>query len=166
MSSQGNQGNGAAANNSEQGPVTNNGDQPPAKYNGADGVKLKPDGTVDLSTVNGIDSLQPQAGVDISGMHPEVAGNMGAMAKEYEMLTGQKLGVSEGYRSYAEQVRVKAKYGSEAATPGHSSHGVGITFDIPRSQIQQVEANLRAKGQDPSAFFSKYGFTRTVSGEP
>lgn len=135
---------------------------PPPKYDGSSGVKLLPDGRVDLKTVRGIDSIQCQAGVDIASMHPEVVANLGKMAEEYEQLTGKKLVISEGYRSYDEQVRVKQKYGREAATPGKSTHGYGTTFDIARSQIATVESSLKAKGQDPGQFFKKYGFNRPL----
>lgn len=134
------------------------------RYNAAsDGVRLKEDGkTVDLSTVAGVDSLKLQQGVNIDRMHPEAVSRMGRLAADYEKLTGQKLEISEGYRDYAEQVRVKKKYGNDAATPGKSTHGMGNTFDVAKSKIVDVENRLKSAGIDPVQFFKDHGFERTA----
>lgn len=136
----------------------------PLRYNAASqGVRLNSDGkTVDLSTVRGVESLKLQSGVNIDKMHPEVVANMAAMAEAYEQKTGQKLEISEGYRDYAEQVRVKKKYRADAAEPGRSTHGTGITFDIAKSKIEDVENRLQAVGVDPVQFFRQYGFERSA----
>lgn len=39
-------------------------------------------------------------------------------------------GAISAYRNYAEQVRAKAIYGDNAATPGTSNHGLGIAVDL------------------------------------
>lgn len=127
------------------------------------GVRLKADGkTVDLSTVRGVDSLKLQRGVNIDKMHPEAVARMASAAADYEKLTGQKLEISEGYRDYAEQVRVKKKYGADAATPGKSTHGTGNTFDIAKSKIVEVENRLKAAGVNPVKFFEEHGLKRTA----
>lgn len=41
-----------------------------------------------------------------------------------------KLVITDGYRSYQNQVSLKAKMGSFAATPGTSNHGWGLAMDI------------------------------------
>lgn len=148
----------------EKGTVSVDNSGQALRYNAASqGVRLKADGkTVDLSTVKGVDSLKLQQGVNIDKMHPEVVANMAAMAQAYEEKTGEKLEISEGYRDYAEQVRVKQKYGSRAATPGRSTHGAGNTFDIASSKIDRVMANLQSKGIDPVQFFRDYGFERSA----
>lgn len=38
--------------------------------------------------------------------------------------------ITDGYRTYEDQVKVKQKYGSSAATPGRSNHGWGLAVDI------------------------------------
>lgn len=38
--------------------------------------------------------------------------------------------ITDGYRTYEDQVAVKQKYGSSAATPGKSNHGWGLAVDI------------------------------------
>lgn len=127
------------------------------------GVRLNADGkTVNLSTVKGIDSLRLQDGVNIDKMHPEAVSRMANAAADYEKLTGQKLEISEGYRDYAEQVRTKRKHGNNAATPGKSTHGMGNTFDVAKSKIEDVENRLRAAGVDPVKFFAEHGLTRTA----
>jgi hypothetical protein len=43
---------------------------------------------------------------------------------------GFPLYVSDGYRTFAEQVVTKVKKGSFAATPGTSNHGLGVAVDL------------------------------------
>lgn len=38
--------------------------------------------------------------------------------------------ITDGYRTYEDQVAVKNKYGSSAATPGTSNHGWGLAVDL------------------------------------
>jgi LAS superfamily LD-carboxypeptidase LdcB len=53
-----------------------------------------------------------------------------AMSSAYQRQTGSALCVTEGYRSYAEQVAVKRKLPTLAATPGRSQHGLGLAVDL------------------------------------
>jgi len=43
---------------------------------------------------------------------------------------GMNLQINDGYRSYADQVAMKASRGYWAATPGHSNHGLAVAVDI------------------------------------
>lgn len=52
------------------------------------------------------------------------------VAAEYGRAFGTPLCVTDSYRSYAEQVRVKAEKPSLAATPGTSNHGWGTAVDL------------------------------------
>ncbi|MFN8081694.1 MAG: M15 family metallopeptidase [Kineosporiaceae bacterium] len=52
------------------------------------------------------------------------------LAAEYGRSFGKPLCVTDSYRSYAEQVRVKAEKPSLAATPGTSNHGWGTAVDL------------------------------------
>lgn len=61
---------------------------------------------------------------------PSAAAAFNAMSKAYAKETGHLLCVTDGYRSYAQQVAVKASRGSWAATPGRSNHGFGIAVDL------------------------------------
>ena len=53
-----------------------------------------------------------------------------AMRNAYQRQTGSALCVTEGYRSYAEQVAVKQRLPGLAATPGSSKHGLGLAVDL------------------------------------
>jgi LAS superfamily LD-carboxypeptidase LdcB len=52
------------------------------------------------------------------------------MSNAYQRQTGSALCVTEGYRSYAEQVAVKRRLPGLAATPGTSKHGLGLAVDL------------------------------------
>lgn len=43
---------------------------------------------------------------------------------------GTDIGITDSYRSYESQVRVKESKGFLAATPGHSNHGWGLALDL------------------------------------
>lgn len=53
-----------------------------------------------------------------------------AMSLAYQKQTGSALCVTDGYRSYAEQVAVKKARPGLAATPGTSEHGFGLAVDL------------------------------------
>lgn len=51
---------------------------------------------------------------------------------------GHNITINDGYRDFAEQVRAKQKFGSNAATPGTSNHGWAIAVDIARTNRVQL----------------------------
>jgi hypothetical protein len=53
-----------------------------------------------------------------------------AMSHRYEEQTGSPLCVTDSYRSYPEQVAVKARLPGLAAAPGTSQHGLGAAVDL------------------------------------
>jgi zinc D-Ala-D-Ala carboxypeptidase len=53
-----------------------------------------------------------------------------AMSNAYQRQSGSALCVTDGYRSYAEQVAVKLARPGLAATPGKSQHGLGLALDL------------------------------------
>jgi hypothetical protein len=53
-----------------------------------------------------------------------------AMSIAYQRHSGSALCVTDGYRSYAEQVAVKKARPGLAATPGKSKHGLGLALDL------------------------------------
>lgn len=53
-----------------------------------------------------------------------------AMSIAYQKQTGSALCVTDGYRSYAEQVAVKRARPGLAAAPGTSEHGFGLAVDL------------------------------------
>lgn len=74
---------------------------------------------------------------------------------------GVSLAIASGFRSHAEQTKLYKKYrrgrGNLAARPGYSNHQSGRALDIYVNR--KVLAWLKANA-------AKYGFTRTVPGEP
>lgn len=63
-------------------------------------------------------------------LSPQAAAAFNALSKAYAAQTGVPLCVTDSYRSYAEQISVKAKRGAFAATPGTSRHGLGRALDL------------------------------------
>lgn len=63
-------------------------------------------------------------------LRPKAAAAFNAMSAAYAKDTGSPLCVTDSYRSYAEQVSVKASRGEWAATPGRSDHGLGLAVDL------------------------------------
>ena len=53
-----------------------------------------------------------------------------AMSNAYQKQGGSALCVTDGYRSYAEQVAVKLARPKLAASPGTSQHGLGLAVDL------------------------------------
>lgn len=50
--------------------------------------------------------------------------------EQFKAKFGRDICLLQGYRSYAEQVAIKASRGYMAASPGTSMHGYGIAFDL------------------------------------
>lgn len=50
--------------------------------------------------------------------------------EQFKAAFGRDLCILEGYRSYADQVRIKGLRGYMAASPGTSMHGFGLAFDL------------------------------------
>lgn len=70
-----------------------------------------------------------------------------AAALEAAAANGMPLtGMTDAYRSYGDQVAVKASRGVMAAKPGTSNHGWGIAVDIPEPARSWLHANGAAYG--------------------
>ncbi|HYO86522.1 MAG TPA: M15 family metallopeptidase [Dermatophilaceae bacterium] len=63
-------------------------------------------------------------------MRPDAARALSALSRAYASAFATPLCITETYRSYAEQVAVKARRGTWAATPGTSKHGLGLAVDL------------------------------------
>ena len=50
--------------------------------------------------------------------------------EQFKARFGRDICLQQGYRSYAEQVAIKASRGYLAASPGTSMHGMGVAFDL------------------------------------
>jgi zinc D-Ala-D-Ala carboxypeptidase len=75
-------------------------------------------------------ALCPLYGAAGQSLRPGAAAAFNAMSIAYEKDTGSPICVTDSYRSYAEQVMVKASRGHWAATPGTSEHGMGRALDL------------------------------------
>jgi hypothetical protein len=96
-------------------------------------------------------------GVKLDGVNPMLLKQFFGMAEEYQQITGKKMMVTDGYRSYEDQVRMKEKYGARAATPGKSLHGFGLAMDVDSPDLDKA---------DSLGLMRKYGFVRPLGGEP
>ncbi|HET8769019.1 MAG TPA: D-alanyl-D-alanine carboxypeptidase family protein [Pedococcus sp.] len=63
-------------------------------------------------------------------LRPKAAAAFDALSAAYRQHSGHALCVTDSYRSYDEQVAVKATRGRWAATPGRSEHGLGLAVDL------------------------------------
>jgi hypothetical protein len=54
----------------------------------------------------------------------------GDLTAAFKQQFGHDLAVTDAYRSFVEQVQLKASKGFLAATPGYSNHGWGLAFDL------------------------------------
>ena len=52
------------------------------------------------------------------------------MNEAFKLEFGYDIGITDAYRTYEEQVRLKAEKGHMAATPGKSNHGWGLALDL------------------------------------
>ena len=75
-------------------------------------------------------ALCPLVGAAGQSLRPGAAAAFNAMSIAYQKDSGSPLCVTDSYRSYAEQVAVKAVKGKWAATPGSSEHGMGRALDL------------------------------------
>jgi len=106
---------------------------------------------------------------------PSAANALGAMNDAYKAAFGTNISITDSYRSYAQQVSVKASKGYLAATPGTSNHGLGIALDLGgginsfgTAQHKWMDVNgpkygwsqptwARATGSKPEAWHYEYG---------
>ena len=102
-------------------------------------VGVKPDGSVKACSTN--EAVYPNGQVPAAGLcpllgdpsqslRPGAAAAFNAMSAAYQKDTGQPICITDSYRSYAEQVAVKATRGQWAAAPGTSEHGKGLAVDL------------------------------------
>ncbi len=97
------------------------------------------DGSVKACSTNDIEypngqipaaGLCPLVGSPGDSLRPAAAAAFNAMSLAYRKDTGSTLCITDSYRSYSEQITVKAAKGKWAATPGYSEHGFGRALDL------------------------------------
>jgi TP901 family phage tail tape measure protein len=95
-------------------------------------------------------------GADMARLNSRFRKDFEAMAADYELQTGEKIQVTDGYRSFASQVDVKRRKPNLAATPGTSMHGFGLAIDASPDQMDKA-ARL--------GLLQKHGFYRPMMGQ-
>jgi len=89
---------------------------PPAEYNTTDNGNLPAD---QLCTIWGGAQMRADAAIALAQMN-----------EQFKAAFGRDLCIQGGYRSYADQSRIKSLRGYLAASPGTSMHGFGLAFDL------------------------------------
>lgn len=92
----------------------------------------------------------------LKGIHPDLLKNFLGLAAEYYKITGKKVFVESGFRTFEQQAKL-AKENKFAAKPGNSLHEKGLALDIPSAVLNEAEK---------LGLMRKYGFTRPIGGEP
>jgi D-alanyl-D-alanine carboxypeptidase len=75
-------------------------------------------------------ALCPLYGDPSQSLRPTAAAAFNALSLAYQRDTGTPICITDSYRSFAEQLMVKAERGAWAATPGTSEHGMGRAVDL------------------------------------
>ena len=110
-----------------------------------------------ISGENGAQFLKINGEANLGNLHPLTLKHFMGMVEEYGKSTGKTVQVNDGFRSFAEQQALHAKYPQKAAKPGRSLHESGIAIDINSADADAL---------DKAGLMRKYGFTRPVGGEP
>lgn len=97
------------------------------------------------------------AGVDLDNLNRALLKNFLGMTEEYGQLTGKKVTVKDGFRTYEAQVAAKKRNPDNAAEPGSSMHEFGLAMDVDEKALDAM---------DKMGLMRKYGLTRPVGGEP
>ena len=106
---------------------------------------------------NAASYLSVPSNVSLSGTNPEMLKLFYGMVEEYGTLTGKKTPLTDGFRTYEQQVAAKKKHGNKAADPGNSLHEYGLALDVDPNTLNDM---------DKLGLMKKYGFTRPVGQEP
>lgn len=96
-------------------PATGN---PPGKWGGYDNGRIP------------VNTLQPIPWEARYSLRADATAALVAMNTAFRAQFGYDLPINDGYRDYEGQVRAKAQYGGEAATPGTSNHGWALAIDV------------------------------------
>ena len=104
----------------------------------------------------GLPFIELSPGANFNGLNGKVKDLLLAMAAEYGQKTGNKIRLTDGFRTYKEQADIYARMPQKAAKPGNSIHETGFAFDMDSKSADEL---------DKLGLMRKYGFTRPVGGE-
>ena len=76
---------------------------------------------------------------------------------------GISVKINSGYRTYQDQVRVKAQFGRQAATPGRSNHGFGLAVDFATPGLSRIKPGDKLYNWLAAGNGAKFGFKRIAS---
>jgi LAS superfamily LD-carboxypeptidase LdcB len=77
-----------------------------------------------------LDALCPVWGARSEYLRADAAHAFDRLSTMYARTFGRPICITDTYRSYADQVRVRAQRPGLAALPGHSNHGWGTAADL------------------------------------
>ena len=112
----------------------------------------------DLMTGSGADAfikLGPNAKLD--GIQPELLKLIKGAIEEYGTKTGKSVFITQGFRSFWDQLNLFKKMPENAAKPGLSLHEKGLAIDINSADAEAMEQ---------MGLMKKYGLTRPIGQEP
>lgn len=92
----------------------------------------------------------------LEGVHPSIKRLFLGMVEEYGQLTGKKITLNQGFRTYDEQAALYKKDSGKATRPGTSLHEFGLALDVQTVDLDQL---------DKLGLLRKYGFTRPLGSE-
>lgn len=104
----------------------------------------------------GLSYIINQTGRNLYGIHPEFLKLVLGMAEEYGTKTGKKIKITDAFRSYEDQARLKREKPGLAASPGKSPHEFGLAIDADPKALNECEK---------MGLMRKYGLTRPIGGE-
>lgn len=105
---------------------------------------------------SGLTYISMGRNVKLDGLNPQMRQQLLGMIEEYGTATGKKVPITDGHRTYDDQVRARQRHGAKAAMPGTSIHELGLAVDMDSKTIDEMER---------LGLMRKYGFTRPVGGE-
>jgi hypothetical protein len=94
--------------------------------------------------------------VTIDGLQPAFAKLVRGAIEEYGKLTGNKVQINSGFRTFKQQQAEYLANPSKAAKPGNSQHEFGLAVDINSADLDAM---------DKLGILRKYGITRPVGAE-
>lgn len=101
--------------------------------------------------------LKLNTGVSLDKVNPQLRKQFYGLVEEYGLMTGKSVPVTDGFRTFEDQLRMKLRYPDRAASPGNSMHEFGLALDVDSSTLDDMER---------LGLLRKYGFTRPVGKEP
>lgn len=108
-----------------------------------------------------LSSVAALPGHHLEKLNQTFAESLGGMAKDFEEITGEKLRISDGFRTRAQQEEAYRNKPNLAARPGYSMHEYGYAVDIDSSQAKQLISLIGQGKLDAHGLDYLHGQTKT-----